>query len=464
MKCLALLALGTSTLWADASGFGSVFRVLAARCDPLRGGTSGTAFAVRAGERQIAELYFITALHVVNGCEDLTVILEGTREHPYPVSSVRVRLSYVDFQRDLAALTLADAKATSGYFQDIDAFRLASEPNHGVPYEDVAIMYYSNTSYRRDQRSTSVTIWPPLALEEITQNVPSFPWQDLKRANLGFLRTQVIRLSGVAWEGFSGAPLVRNGGAAPTAIGVVDGGVHERLQWAIPAWQIEWKPEAASRSERSALLKLGSRIRLFSEAPVRDQERNGVTIRFIGLPSTLFDRKDSQTFHFVQESELSNAQARALGWPIRHSRDLMEPFLTKTIGEASAICGKLNADLLTLKEFTTLLTHILDVDDQACFANLGGTAADRGCHTVPPTGINGPEIDVTASVAYGAVDRYTNHLGLRNLIGNAWEWTGDGMLAGGAVDTRFSASDAEGRLKQLIRKNGEGTVRCVQRQ
>ena len=446
-----------------AAGMEAVYQLIASQCVPQRGGGArGTAFATTYSQNGASELRFITALHVVIGCEDLALYLEKSDGHEFPTTTVKVVSAYVDFRRDLAALTLADP-GTERYFQGIRPFRLASRPPASAASETVTIMYYSNNSYRRDQRPTIATIWPPLELKDITQNIPAFAWNEFRRGELNFLDTTVIRLPGVAWPGFSGAPLAIDGAKEPVALGVVDGAVHDRLQWAIPAWDIQWQPAQNTKDLQGKLLALASRIHLFSEAPTRDEERNGTMVRFIGLPPRLLGGREDVPFLFVQEAELSNAQARAYGSKVNDSSNPRAPFVMSRIADASKICADLHAELLHVNEYRLLMENAFQVDPQACFSNLGDAARDRGCKEMAAGGGNGAELDITASVAYGPADEYPNHLGLRNLIGNAWEWSSEGVLVGGAADTVLAGRDAAERAAKLVKKKGEGTVRCVQR-
>ena len=463
IRLVALMALAAELCVPalGASGLEAVYQVIASNCDsPRGGGSGGTAFAVEFEADGNVELRFVTALHVVIGCRDLALYLEMAPGQKHP-TAVKVRPAYVDVRRDVAALALTDAAARS-YFHGITPFRLAKKPAQSEAKENVTIVYYSNNSYKRDQRETTVTIWPPLDLKDITRNLPSFDWAALERAGLNFLDTQVIRMGAVAWPGVSGAPLVWDRMKAPVVLGVVDGGVHDRLQWAIPAWEIQWQAAEKSQDQQEKLLAWGSKIRLFSEPPVREEPANGSPVAFVGLPPRLLGDNEGAPFVFVQDAELSNAQAGALGSKGAARQDMTAPFVTRRIREAVELCQSLHAELLHEARLRKVLENALKVDERACFSNLGDTAVARGCNG-QATGGDSADLDKTESVAYGVADGHRNHLGLRNLIGNAWEWTSEGTLAGGAADTTLAGKTAEERAAKLTRKSGEGTVRCVQR-
>ena len=127
--------------------------------------------------------------------------------------------------------------------------------------------------------------------------------------------------------------------------------------------------------------------------------------------------------------------------------------------------------LLTADEFSKLLLAQLANDAEGCFSNLGLTATDRGCNP-PQEPVTGLEEDKTASNAYTSVARFQNLLGLRNLLGNAWEWTADGGLMGGATNTILPSGQRRGQTtngnpdlefvkRHLMRPSGEGAIRCV---
>lgn len=473
MKYIAcLLIFGAIDACAQSRNCDPVYRLIADDCKHLRGGrASGTAFGVRAGEKGIPEPYFITALHVVNGCGDLRIVVEDSDTNRPPVSTVRLILSRVDIENDLAALTFfKPSPAVLAYFRKIELFRLAPAPRTDV--QEVEIAYYSeNNPDACDIRRTTVTTGPPLRLRQITQNT-NFPWPELDAAKLPFLDTEVIRLGGVAWSGFSGAPLISLSTATPAAIGVVDGGVHDRLQWAVAAWHIKWQNEPDGRVELLTLLSLSSKVRLFASMPTREVVKNGKVIPFLAISARLLNDQArlsdnptaeelSKFFVFVQESELSNAQASALVRDGKKNGDEF-PYLTKSPQKAAEACDAMGADLLSGREYASLLRNILR-EDGTCFANLGNTARSRGCPSEPPVDSHGMELDNTASVKYVEADRFPTRLGLRNILGNSWEWTKEGKLAGGAVDTVISGRDVDQHLRQLTRNSGEGTVRCVLR-
>src|SRR5207249_4995121 len=114
---------------------------------------------------------------------------------------------------------------------------------------------------------------------------------------------------------------------------------------------IEWKPENEEHARLLTLRSLASKFQLLAAAAIKTFDINGRVFRFVGMSTNLFDDKldpkkpvDPEIVVYIQESELSNAQALALGLEGKKNADEF-PYLTKSPDKAIDACAAIGLHL-----------------------------------------------------------------------------------------------------------------------